>query len=122
MLFDDGYEEGVNFKLGAAAAMRAADVILLPSSSAPMEIAQAKATCTVAEDNGGGDRIRILLNRVRGNEAGAGNAREVMEAAGRRVLQAEIPYRVAVSDSARTAPDRARGFHGYTGVALEVMA
>lgn len=103
------------------AAMRAADFILLPTSPGVMEIGQVKATCALAEQAGGAHRVRILLNRPKASTR-IKDAREAMAATGRTVLQAEIPLRVAVEDSAADAPDRAYGFHGYTGVALEILA
>lgn len=103
------------------AAMRAADVILLPTSPGVMEIGQVKATCALAERAGGAHLVRILLNRPKASTR-IKDAREAMAATGRTVLQAVIPLRVAVEDSAADTPDRTHGFHGYTGVALEILA
>lgn len=103
------------------AAMRSADLVILPTSPMLAEIAEVKTTYAMAARAGvEADGVRILLNRVfRGTDAR--DAREAMTAAGRRVLRAEIPHRVATARAFAGTPARWHGYGGYTGAALEIM-
>lgn len=104
-----------------AAAMRAADVIVLPSGPVPADIERIKYTYEVAAEEGVTDRVRILLTRAPASGEDVANARETQQAAGRCVMAAEIRPRIAVGRTTSLLPVKPdRGFAGYTGVALEL--
>lgn len=105
-----------------ASAMRAADVIVLPTGVDPSEIERVKYTYAVAAEEGLKDKVRILLTRSPASGPDAGNAREAQVAAGRDVMAAEIRPRRAVGRTTSLLPVKPDlGFAGYTGVALELL-
>lgn len=125
-LYTDGYDVAVidtgRYDLGiVGAAMRAADIIVVPTRPGFMDLAQLKSTYKAADLAGGADRVRILLNHVPGGSTQGKDAREALTASGRQVLDADIKFRAAITASAATKPNPARGFLGYTGVALELL-
>jgi chromosome partitioning protein len=104
-----------------ASAMRAADVIIVPTNVDPSELERVKYTYEVASEEGLKDKVRILLTRTPSSGADASNAREAQVAAGRHVLDAEIKSRRAVGRTTALLPvSSSLGFAGYTGVALEL--
>jgi chromosome partitioning protein len=104
-------------------AMRAADVVLVPTAATPADVERVKFTYAAAAAEGLEGRLRILLTRVEANSPDGKDTREAMAAAGRLVLNAEIRPRKAVARTTAALPvPSARGFAGYTGVALELGA
>lgn len=105
-----------------ASAMRAADLIVLPTAPNPADVERIKYTYDVAVGEGSADRVRILLTQVKSSGLDAKDAREAQAAAGRLVLDAEIRDRVAVARTTSLLPVKpALGYSGYTGVALELL-
>jgi chromosome partitioning protein len=105
-----------------SSAMRAADIILCPVGVTPAEVERVKYTyaAAAAEDLTG--RVRILLTRSPIDSPDGRFTREAMVAAGRVVLDAEIRPRREVGRTTGALPVSAsNGYHGYTGVALELM-
>jgi chromosome partitioning protein len=104
-----------------ASAMRAADIIVLPTAPFPAEIERVKYTYAVAEEEGLTSRIRILLTEAPATGQDVANARETMAAAGRPVMESEIRPRTAIRRTTSLLPVKPDlGFSGYTGVALEL--
>lgn len=104
------------------AAMRAADVIVLPTGVDPSEVERVKATYAAAAEEGATSKVRILLTRAPLSGPDTSNAREAQAAIGRKVMDAEIRPRRAVGRTTSLLPvPAALGYSGYTGVALELM-
>lgn len=104
-------------------AMRAADVIILPAAPTSADVERIKATYAAAAKEGLDGRTRILITQAPASSPDAKNMREAMAAAGRTVMNAEIRPRVAVARTTAALPVSAdKGFSGYTGVALELLA
>jgi chromosome partitioning protein len=129
-LFTDEYDfaiidtAGPNSDAGiVAAAMRASDVIVLPTAPNPADIERIKYTYDVAAEEGVTSRVRILLTQAKAAGPDAKDAREAQQAAGRLVLESEIRPRTAVGRTTALLPVKpALGYSGYTGVALELLS
>jgi chromosome partitioning protein len=105
-----------------ASAMRAADVIVLPTAPNPADLERVKFTYDVAAEEGATSRVRILLTQADAAGPDSRDAREAQLAAGRLVLDAEIRPRKAVARTTSLLPVKpALGYSGYTGVALELL-
>jgi chromosome partitioning protein len=104
-----------------AGAMELADIIVLPMAPTLAEIDRVKDTYKAAAEAGAEDRVRILLNRTIWNAASLWQARRTMTAAGRVVLKAQIPRREDIGWAMGGPVSSARGYSGYTGVALELL-
>ena len=125
-LYTEGYDFAVidtaPYDLGTvSAAMRAADIILVPLPPNFEDVAQVKVTYGVIEGMLHGADVRILLTRVVANTLSARDTREAMLAAGRTVLETEIPHRQMLAQATASIPSPERGYGGYTGVALELL-
>jgi chromosome partitioning protein len=105
----------------AHAAMRAADVIVLPVAPTTMEIRRVRFTIDAAAKHAPGIPVHVLLNRVAANtKNAASNAREALAASGRTVLDAQIPMLQILAQAEGQAVDAGKGFHGHIAAALEL--
>jgi chromosome partitioning protein len=108
---------------GQAGAMRAADIVLVPTAATFMEAAEIRTTYAFAERAGvDPGALRILLNRAPANSVAAKDLRQVQAAAGRIVLNAQIGNRSVIAQASSGRVNPALGFGGYIGVALELTA
>ena len=126
-LYTEGYDFAVidtaPYDLGTvSAAMRAADIILVPLPPNFEDVAQVKVTYGVIEGMLHGADVRIVLTRVDARTvASPRDAREAMVAAGRTVLETEISQLQMLAQATASIPSSERGYGGYTGVALELL-
>lgn len=105
----------------AQAAMRAADMIVLPVAPTTSEVSRVKATYAAVQEAGAGAPVHVLLNRCVARAASTGDAREVLSGNGRHVMRAEIPRLEALAQAHGGPVESARGYSGYLAAALELL-
>lgn len=104
-----------------AAAMRAADLIVVTCPPNFEDVAQVKLTYElIARENPKAD-VRVLLTRVDKRSASPRFAREAIASAGRVVMKAQITALQPLAQATSAPASPKRGYYGYTGVAMELL-
>lgn len=105
----------------AQAAMRAADLIVLPVAPTTSEVSRVKATYAAVQEAGALAPVHVLLNRCVARAVSTGDARAVLAGNGRHVLQAEIPRLEALAQAHGGQVESSRGYNGYMAAILELV-
>ena len=104
----------------AAAAIRAADIILVTCPPNFEDVAQLKSTYELIHREHPDADIRVLLTRVDARSASPKFAREAIAAAGRVVMKAQITALQPLAQATSGPANPKRGYFGYSGVAMEL--
>jgi chromosome partitioning protein len=83
-----------------AAAVAEADLVLIPTSPAPMDVWEAGDTAAYAQRKNGRALIRLVLNRVRAGTVLADKAAEALKATSATVLPASLCERTSFQHAA----------------------
>jgi chromosome partitioning protein len=83
-----------------AAAVAEADIVLIPTSPAPMDVWEAGDTAAYAQRKNGRALIRLVLNRVRAGTVLADKATEALKATSATVLPASLCERTSFQHAA----------------------